>query len=78
MHELAFLHQKTGNMFRSLAMFLRWKNAVFVTLEICFSKDKLLSNITPRFLTVEEVTGHPSKLQIVIQEILCTVIWSNK
>ncbi len=47
-------------MFRSLAMFLRWKNAVFVTLEIWFSKDKLLSNITPRFLTVEEVTGHPS------------------
>ncbi len=38
----------------------RWKNAVFVTWEIWFSKDKLLSNITPRFLTVEEVTGHLS------------------
>ncbi len=45
MHELTFLHQKTLNMFRSLAMFLRWKNAVFVTLEIWFSKDSLLSNI---------------------------------
>ncbi len=38
------------NMFRSLAMFLRWKNTVFVTWEILFSIDKLLSNITPRFL----------------------------
>ncbi len=47
-------------MFHSLAMFLRWKNAVFVTWEIWFSKDSLLSNITPRFLTAEEVTVHPS------------------
>ncbi len=29
-----------------------------------FSKDKLLSNITPRFLTVEEVTGHPSSCKL--------------
>ncbi len=39
---------ETLNMFRSLEMFLRWKNAVFVTWEIWFSKDKLLSNITPK------------------------------
>ncbi len=57
MHELAFSASETGN------MFLRWKNAVFVTLEICFSKEKLLS-ITPRFLTVEEVTGHPSSCKL--------------
>ncbi len=51
-------------MFRSLAMFLRWKNAVFVTLEIWFSKDKLLSNITPRCLTVEVETVHPSSCKL--------------
>ncbi len=32
--------------------------------EICFLKDKLLSNITPRFLTVEEVTVHPSSCKL--------------
>ncbi len=42
-----FSASETLNMFRSLEMFLRWKNAVFVTLEIWFSKDRLLSNITP-------------------------------
>ncbi len=42
----SFSASETGNMFQSLAMFLRWKNAVFVTWEIWFSKDKLLSNIT--------------------------------
>ncbi len=51
----SFSVSETGNMFRSLAMFLRWKKAVFVTLEIWFSKDKWLSNITPIFLTIEEV-----------------------
>ncbi len=51
-------------MFCRLEMFLRWKNAVFVTLEIWFSKDRLLSNITPRFLTVEEVTVHPSSCKL--------------
>ncbi len=35
-----FSASETLNMFRSLEMFLRWKNAVFVTLEIWFSKDK--------------------------------------
>ncbi len=64
MHELVFSASETGNMFCSLAMFLRWKNAVFVTWKYDFSKDKLLSNITPRFLTVEEVTGHPSSCQL--------------
>ncbi len=55
MHELTYLHQKHLT-FRSLAMFIRCKNAVFVTWEIWLSKDRLLSNITTRFLTVEEVT----------------------
>ncbi len=32
--------------------------------EIWFSKDRLLSNITPRFLTVEEVTLHPSSCKL--------------
>ncbi len=50
--------------FRSLEMFLRWKNDVFVTLEIWFSKHRLLSNITPRFVTVEEVTVHPSRCKL--------------
>ncbi len=49
----SFSASETGNMFRSLAMFLRWKNVVFVTWEIWFSKDKLLSNITPKYLTVD-------------------------
>ncbi len=43
-----FSASETLNMFRSLEMFLRWKNAVFVTWEIWFSKDKLLSNTTAR------------------------------
>ncbi len=59
-----FSASETLNMFCSLEMFLRWKNAVFVTWEILFSKDKLLSNITPRFLTVEEGTGNPSSYKL--------------
>jgi len=48
-------------------MFLRWKKAVFITYEICFLKDKLLSNITPSSLTVEDgVTVHPSKCRIPV------------
>ncbi len=39
-----FSASETLNMFCSLEMFLRWKNAVFVTWEIWFSKDRLLSN----------------------------------
>ncbi len=41
----------------------RWQNGE-KTLEIWFSKDGLLSNITPRFLTVEEVTVHPSSFKL--------------
>ncbi len=88
----SFSASETLNMFRSLEMFLRWKNAVFVTLEIWFSKDKLLSNITPRFLIVEEVTVHPSSCKLwskiivyniymvlvytVIRYTVCNVIFS--
>ncbi len=64
----SFSASETVNMFLSLAMFQRWKNAVFVTMEIWFSKDRLLSNITPRFLAVEEVKVHPSSCKL----------WSNK
>ncbi len=35
-------------------MFLRWKNAVLQMLETWLSKERLLSNSTPRFLTDEE------------------------
>ncbi len=58
-----FSASETVNMFCSLAIFLRWKNAVFVTWEIWFSKEMLLSNITPRFLTVE-VTVHLSSCKL--------------
>ncbi len=64
-------------MLRSLAMFLRWKNAVFVTWEILFSKDKLLSNTTPRFLTVEEVTGHPSSCKLSYLNLIGENYWSS-
>ncbi len=37
---------------------------VFVTWEILFSKDNLLSNIIPRCLTVEEVAGHLSSCKL--------------
>ncbi len=60
----SFFASETVNIFRSLAMFLRWKNVVFITWEIWFSKDRLLSNITPRFLTVEEVTVLPSSCKL--------------
>jgi len=52
-------------MLHSLAMFLRWKKAVFATYEICFSKDRLQSNITPRsFTESDKVTGHPNMLKL--------------
>ncbi len=50
-----FSASETVQMFRGLAMFLRWKNAVFVTWEIWFPKDRLLSNITPRWQTQRTV-----------------------
>ncbi len=52
---------------RSLDMFLRWKNAVLQMLETWLSKERLLSNSTPRFLTdeEEELTEQPSSVKIV-------------
>ncbi len=79
MHELNFSASETLNMFRSLEMFLRWKNAVFVTWKICFSKDRLLSNITPRFFTIEEVTvplyerKGRSRVRLVLVEMVVRV-----
>ncbi len=49
---------------RNLDILLRWKNAVLQMLETCFSKEKLLSNSTPRFLTDdEEFTEHQSSVR---------------
>ncbi len=39
---------------RNLDIFLRWKNVVLQMLETCFSKERLLSESTPRFLTDDE------------------------
>ncbi len=46
-------------------MFLRWKNAVLQMLETWLSKERLLSNSTPRFLTdeEEELTEKPSSVR---------------
>ncbi len=33
-------------------------------LETCFSKERLLSNCTPRFLTDEEFTEQPSNIRL--------------
>jgi len=50
------------SIFRILAIFLRWMKAGFVTYVIWFSKDRLMSNVTPRSLTVEhKIKVHPSK-----------------
>lgn len=48
-------------MCHNLAMFIRWKNNALETLEMCFSKHKLLSSMTPRSLPVEDdITAHHS------------------
>ncbi len=48
----------------SFYIFLRWKNAVLQMLEICFSKERLLSKSMPRFLTdYEEFTEQPSSIR---------------
>ncbi len=48
----------------NLDIFLRWKNAVLQMLETCFSKERLLSKSTPRFLTDdEEFTEQPSGIR---------------
>ncbi len=63
MHELTFLHL-TEIIGRNLDIFLRWKNAVLQTLETCFSKERLLSKSTPRFLADdEEFTEQPSSIR---------------
>ncbi len=42
----------------------RWKNAVLQMLETCFSKERLLSKSTPRFLIDdEEFTEQPSSIR---------------
>ncbi len=38
----------------NLDIFLRWKNVVLQMLETWLSKERLLSNSTPRFLTDDE------------------------
>ena len=44
--------------------FYRWKNAVLQMLETWLSKERLLSNSTPRFLTDdEELTEQPLNLR---------------
>ncbi len=49
---------------RNLDIFLRWKNAVLQMLEACFSKERLLSKCTHRFLTDdEEFTEQPSSIR---------------
>ncbi len=48
---------------RNLDIFLRWKNAVLQMLEMCLSKERLLLNSTPRFLTDDEdSTAQPSSV----------------
>ncbi len=49
-------------------MFLRWKNAVLQMLETWLSKERLLSNSTPRFLTVSRKYEH-------ISPVLSTLHW---
>ncbi len=66
---------------RNLDIFLRWKNAVLQMLETWLSKERLLSNSTPRFLTDdEELTEQPSSIQefnskklLVIQFFISTM-----
>ncbi len=48
----------------SLDIFLSWKNAVLQMLEMWMTKERLLSNSTPRFLTDdEESTEEPSSVR---------------
>uniref|UniRef100_A0A673IF36 phosphatidylinositol-4,5-bisphosphate 3-kinase n=1 Tax=Sinocyclocheilus rhinocerous TaxID=307959 RepID=A0A673IF36_9TELE len=63
----------------NLDIFLRWKNAVLQMLETWLSKERLLSNSTPRFLTDdEELTEQPSSLRqcsrLLYAEVLCLII----
>jgi len=56
-----FSASETDSMFRYLAMFLRWKKAVFLTYKIWLWKDKLLSTVVLSSTVEDEVTVHPSK-----------------
>ncbi len=66
---------------RNLDIFLRWKNAVLQMLETCFSKERLLSNSTPRFLTDdEEFTEQPSSVRQwsrLLHEKVLIIIFNN-
>ncbi len=49
---------------RNLDIFLRWKNAALQMLETWISKERLLSNNTPRFLTDDkELTEQSSSVR---------------
>ncbi len=49
---------------RNLYIFFRWKNAVLQMLETWLSKERLLLNSTPRFITDdEESTEQPSSVR---------------
>ncbi len=49
---------------RNFHIFLRWKNVVLQMLETWFSKENLLSNSTPRFLTNDkELTEQSSSVR---------------
>ncbi len=72
----AFDIKSTG---RNLDIFLRWKNAVLQMLETWLSKERLLLNSTPRFLTDdEELTEQPSSVRqcsrLLHAEVLCLII----
>ncbi len=63
MHELAFLHQK------HVACSVTWQcskmeECCFCNMRNMILKRQVLSNITPKFLTVEEVTGHPIRCKL--------------